>query len=303
MRSLLLLACAAIVAVTSVAACSDGDGTQLVRRVRRGASSTTQDDTTDDHDETDVEGESQIDTGNPNATSTPTAPTSAGTAASDFAVTLTNATPVVDLGQETSLEVTVAPKGNFSGSVQLSVEGLPAGVTAAPATVSVSGSTKATLTLKADYGANVTPTGSSVPLVVTAKSGNATATANANFKVAPRVTVTIPVNVDALRGASQLRSEYGAAFGPNGTALKTQSNNGIVVTVFNADSKSHVIHGPGGNFPHGNTGAPIQPNSFEMNGGSPRTRTLTPGNTATAYLHDGSSGQGASFRIQVVAAN
>ena len=104
-------------------------------------------------------------------------------------------------------------------------------------------------------------------------------------------------------GAAQLREEYGGpAFAGQG-AFKTQAGNGIVVSVFNADSKSHVIHGPGGSFPHGSDQQPIQPNAFEMQGGAVRTRTLNPGSNITAYLHDGAQGQGASFRIQVQNAN
>lgn len=213
-------------------------------------------------------------------------------------------TPTVGLGESTDIDVTVEPKGGFSGSVELSLSGLPAGVTAAPATIRIGPAPGATkLTVKADVTAAVTPVSQNVPLVITARAGAAAATANANFKVAPRVRITIPVNVDALRGASQLRTEYGEAFGPNTQSLRTQPGNGIVVTIFNADSKPHVIHGPGGAFPHGNTGAPIQPNSFESNNGAVRTRTLNVGTDATAYLHEGTAGQGASFRVRVTAAN
>jgi hypothetical protein len=303
MRAPLLIACAAIFTMTAIGCAVDAaDGSSsLSRRGPRKNQPATNDgaDDQEEHDENDVQGGNQADPGNPNASTSPNAPANPGTASNNFAVTLAgaNATPSVDLGQETKIEVNVEPKGAFTGSVDLTVTGLPAGVTATPTTAAVAGGpTKATITLKADYSAAVST--ADVPLVVQAKNGTAVATANANFKVASKVTVTIPLNVDALRGANQLRAEYGAAFGPQGTALKAGPG-GLVVTVFNADSKPHVIHGPGGNFPHGNTAAPIAPNSFEMNGGAPRTRTLPAGSNATAYLHEGAQGQGASFRVQV----
>jgi hypothetical protein len=300
MRTSLLIACAAIFTIVGCAVdAADGSSSLSRRGPRKNQPAATGDDADDEHDEGDVEGGNQADTGNPNANTSPNAPTNPGTASNNFALTLAgaNATPIVDLGQETKIEVSVEPKGSFTGNVDLTVTGLPAGVTATPATANVAGgATKATLTLKADYSAAVST--ADVPLVIQAKNGTAVATANANFKVASKVTVTIPMNVDALRGANQLRAEYGTAFGPAGTALKAGTG-GLVVTVFNADSKSHVIHGPGGNFPHGNTAAPIPPNSFEMNGNAPRTRTLPAGTNATAYLHEGAGGQGASFRVQV----
>jgi hypothetical protein len=257
----------------------------------------------DEHDESDVAGADAKDKGNPNANTSPSAPTTSGTAAAEFAVTLDKQTPSVGLGEETEVTATIQPKNGFRGPVQLAVTGLPAGATADPVTANVvSGPVSAKILIKAGLGANVTAANDNVPLVVKATAGAAEATAPANFKVAPKVTVTIPMNVDALRGASQLRSEYGGeVFAGNG-ALKTQPGNGIVVSVFNADSKQHVIHGSGA-FPHGDDQNPIQPNSFEQQGNGVRTRTLNAGARITAYLHDGNQGQGASFQIQVQNAN
>jgi len=306
MRSILVLAIAAVFATTSFACIDAADqGSSTARRSPRKNVPRVDDDAMDEdeeHDEDDTPGATSVDPGNPNASSRPAPPATKGTEAAEFGITLSDDTPTVDLGASTTIDVTIEPKGGFNGPVELSVSGLPSGVTAAPVTANVAGPTTAKLTLEASYNTPVTPPNQSVPLVVTAKSGAVQATANANFKVAPRVTITIPVNVDALRGASQLRSEYGEAFGPNGQPLLTQQGNGIEVLIFNADSKPHIIHGPGGQFPHGNTAAPIQPNSFEMSNGSPRKRTLNVGANVTAYLHDGNNGQGASFRIRVAAA-
>jgi hypothetical protein len=302
MRSLTLLTTSAfIVAIAACAATEDAD--QLSYRSGRLSSnrgSPPPPGSTEEHDSSDTTGATAKDVGNPNATSSPTAPTSAGVPAYNFALTLGSSTPSVALGEQTTIDVNVEPRNGFNGPVDVSVAGLPDGATADPLTVTPGSPGK--LVIKAALTAITTPSGGSSPLVITGRSGSLAATANANFKVAPKLTLTIPMNVDALRAAQIIyRDEYGAAFGSNQQALRTQDGNGIVVTVFNADSKAHVIHGANG-FAHGDTGNPIQPNSFELSGANPRTRTFGPGTNANGYPHDGGNGQGASFRIKVVAA-
>ena len=165
-----------------------------------------------------------------------------------------------------------------------------------------SGAATGKLTLKADMTATATAVGASSALKVTGTSGTISSIANANFKVAPKLTLTIPMNVDALRAATAtFRDQWGPAFGANATPLKTQTGNGIVVTVYNADSKQHIIHGTG-NFQHGNTALPIDANAFEKNtDGTNRTRTLNVGQSGTGDPHAGSQGSGASFKISVAA--
>lgn len=303
MRTSLLVALASILTVTAVG-CSDmNDGTGLSSRRARRTSSPPAAGSVEDHDESDTEGEDDLDVGNPNADTKPNAPSTPGTAAPEFALTLAQNTPTVDLGESVDLDVSIEPKNGFTGAVDLSVSGLPSGTTATPTSVTV-GASAATAKIKitAAIDAVATAPNTSSALVITGRSGGVTATANANFKVAPKLKLTIPVNVDALRAANvQYRDEWGAAFGANPKSLRTQQGNGIVVTVFNADSKAHIVHGANG-FQHGNTGAPIEPNSFEMANGAPRTRTLNVGTNANGYPHEGANGVGASFRIRVEAA-
>lgn len=292
---------ALLIAVAFTIGCDPGTQSSLLGsdlRRREGAPASAEEGE-DSHDETDVQGVGSKDPGNANADTPPEAPTVAPTAASEFEVALDTQTPSLGLGETVAVTATVTPKNGFTGPVQLAVTGLPAGATATPVTADVvAGPVSGKLMIKAELTANVTAVGVSVPLVVKATTATAEATAPANFKIAPKVTVTIPMNVDALRGARMLRAEYGGdAFAGLGT-FKTQAGNGIVVSVFNADSKGHIIHGPGGEFPHGDTANPIAPNSFE-----PRTRTLTAGRTATAYLHEGTQGEGASFQIRIENAN
>jgi hypothetical protein len=294
-----VLVCFSTVTALTATACDAPGTTELTGSRLRGGPPAVG--STDGHDPADTTGANTPDTGNPNATSKPNAPSTTGTANAEFALTLANNTPTVGLGDSTQIDVSVQPKNGFNAPVTVTVTGLPGGATAAP--LQLTPGTPGKLVIQADVTTTATASGQSTPIVVTGTAGGLSATANANFKVAPKLTLTIPVNIDALRAAgTQYRDEWGDAFGSNQQALTTQPGNGIVVTVFNADSKAHIIHGANG-FAHGDTNNPVQPNAFELSGGSPRTRTLNPGTNCNGYPHDGGNGSGASFRIKVVAAN
>lgn len=278
--------------------CAAEEESSGTSRVRRGASTLA----AGDDGEPSV-GEHDVDDGNPNADTLPGAPTTQGANAPQFTVTLSDAQPALGLGEAKDINVTVTPKNGFTGAVNIAVAGLPAGVTAAPAVATVgAGPATAKITLKADATAAVTPEATPTALKVTGTAGTVSSTANANFKVAPKLLITIPMNVDALRAAQQtFRDDYaGPALGSKAAPLKTQAGNGIVFTVFNADSKQHIVHGAGA-FQHGDTNNPIEPNAFEIQNGKTRTRTLNVGQNGTGYLHEGAQGVGASFKISVVA--
>lgn len=254
-----------------------------------------------------ADGENAVDPGNPNANTPPPAPTNPGQAAGEMAVTLSSATPLVNLGDQVEITVTVEPKAAFKGDADLTVSGLPAGATGTftPAKVTLNTTpVTAKLLIKVPVTAAPTAPGGSSPVVISAKSGTITATANASFKVNPKMKLTIPLNIDALRSTGTLfLDQWGPAFGANPAALQTQAANGIVVTVFNADSKLHIVHGNAG-FAHGSTtaGQEIQPNAFELVGGVPRERTFLPGANVNGYPHEGAAGASAGFRFSVVAA-
>ena len=99
---------------------------------------------------------------------------------------------------------------------------------------------------------------------------------------------------NAVRSASE-------AFGPNNRPLRTQAGNPISISIFNNDTKPHIIHGPGGSFPHGDFNSPIQPNAFEMKNGVVRTRVLKVGDNATAYIHGEPNSTNATFKVVVAA--
>ena len=252
-------------------------------------------------------GENAPDPGNPNATTPPAPPGTPGQPTGQIAVTLSSATPAADLGGQIELTVTIEPKAAFKGDADLTATGLPTGATATftPAKVTLNTTPMtAKMLIKVPVTAVPSATGTSSPVVITATSGAVVATANASFKVNPALKLTIPMNIDALRSTGTLfLDQWGPAFGANPTPLKTQAGNGIVVTVFNADSKAHIVHGNAG-FAHGSTvaGQEVMPNAFELVNGAPRTRTFAPGASVNGYPHEGAAGASAGFRLSVQAA-
>jgi hypothetical protein len=242
---------------------------------------------------------------NPNASTPPPAPTTPGVAAGTLAVTVDNATPAADLGGSIDVTVSVEPKAGFTGTATLSVTGLPAGATATfvPATVTLNTTAVTSkLTLKVPASSAPSATGVVEALVIKASAPGAAggsaveATANANFKVNPKITMTIPVNADAMRAAVGTRyvdGWFGPMFGTVPAPLQTQAGNPITVIVKNADSVSHIVHGNAG-FVHGDTAVPVPPG-----GTDPKNRTLAPGVNTSGYLHEGANGTSESFRITV----
>src|SRR5437763_1609023 len=99
--------------------------------------------------------------------------------------------------------------------------------------LAVAGLATISLIACADDPATVAPTanGAASALVIKATSGATTATANANFKVNPKLTMTIPVNSAALiaagGGTKYVDGWAGAALGTAPAALKTQQGNPI----------------------------------------------------------------------------
>jgi hypothetical protein len=248
------------------------------------------------------------DPANPNASTPPPAPATPGTVAGTLAVTVDNATPATDLGTSIDLTVTVEPKAGFKGEAGLTVTGLPTGATGtfAPPSVTLN-TTPVTSKLTIKVAASTAPSaaGAASAIVIKATSpavngGTATeASANANFKVNPKITMTIPVNADAMRAAVGTRyvdGWFGPMFGSAPAPLQTQVGNPIVVVVKNADSVPHIVHGNAG-FVHGDTANPVPAGGID-----PKTRTLNPANgtlNTSGYLHEGANGTSESFRITV----
>lgn len=307
MRTALLASCLVLASVAF--ACGDA-GTSPGSGTRR-HTTPTDPGAVGDHDPNDPGNQDNGTPGDPNATQPPANPTDPGKGSGSFDLAVDNATPTADLGTKTDIKVTLTPKGGFTGAVNLTVAGLPTGTTGAfaPASLNVTGAAAVTSTLTVSVPVTTATTGAGTPaaVVVTATSGQTTATANANFKVNAKLKIEIPLNVDALRQANvRYVDDWGtglvgaSAIGSAKSPLLTQTGNPIAVTVYNADSASHIVHGQNG-FAHGDTANPVPPNSLEMQNGAPRVRNLAVGVNAQGYPHDGANGVGASFQIQVQA--
>jgi len=298
MRTILLLA----VGLSSLVACGEPLAEPITRHATKSTSKSPSDAipaTGSDQAHDPNAPDEPADPANPNATTPPSAPTTAGMATGTLAVTVDDATPAVDLGGSIDLNVSIEPKEGFRGDAALTVTGLPAGAigTFSPASVTLN-TTAATSKLTIKVPATVAPSeaGAASALVIKAASGATEATANANFKVNPKITMTIPVNADAMRAAVGTRyvdGWMGPMFGTSPEPLQTQSGNPITVIVKNADSKSHIVHGNSG-FVHGDTSNPVPPG-----GTDPKNRTLSAGVNTSGYLHDGNNGTSVSFRISV----
>ena len=97
----------------------------------------------------------------------------------DFSLSANPATQTVVAGMSTTYTVNVSPAAGFSGSVTMSVSGLPAGTTASFSPQAVSGAGSSTLTVSTSL---LTPLGS-YPLTITGVSGGTSHSANVNLMV------------------------------------------------------------------------------------------------------------------------
>jgi hypothetical protein len=133
----------------------------------------------------------------------PNPPTRTITVQPDFALSASPASRTVAQGSGTSYTATVSASTGFSGSVALSVSGLPAGATGtfSPASIATSGSS--TLSVSTS---NATPAGN-YPLTITATSGALNHTANVTLVVSGDFSVSVaPASVTVTRGASGVYS-------------------------------------------------------------------------------------------------
>lgn len=112
--------------------------------------------------------------------------TAGSTTTGGFSVAVSPSTLAVAVGGTSTLTITAARTGAFSGPIDLVLEGLPVGVTATTTTIP-SGTTAATITVTASGSA--TPTSSS-------------ATLRARGSGSPDRTTTIPVSVTATGGGT-----------------------------------------------------------------------------------------------------
>lgn len=215
-----------------------------------------------------------------------------------FDIMLDKTTADSELRATVDIQVTVAPK-NFTGTVALDVQNLPAGVTAkfASASLSVTGNagqtTMLTLTVASDTAPNL------ANLMVRGTSGSNVGSAALGLNVKPILTIAIPTNVDALKGTSGNPSTN--AFGSYPIVITAPTNitaTPVEVRFLNKDSSGHCIHAsnPGQGFAHDPVTNGVCNALIPQNGMSGQQRKVNALGTYTFYLHD----QGDLTRGQVM---
>lgn len=139
----------------------------------------------------------------------PNPPTRTITVQPDFALGASPNSRTVAQGGGTSFTATVTAGTGFSGTVSLSVSGVPAGATASfnPASIATSGSS----TLSISSSASTAP--GSYPLTITATSGALTHTANVTLVISADFSMAVtPSNVTVSRGSN---ANYTVTITPN----------------------------------------------------------------------------------------
>jgi uncharacterized repeat protein (TIGR01451 family) len=148
------------------------------------------------------------------------------TSSPDFSVSGSPALQTVAPGNGTSYNVTVTPFAGFTGSVSLSISGLPAGANASfnPTSINITDTTAKTATLSVTTSAG-TPVGT-FPLTITAISGMLQHTTNMSLRVVSSTSADVSVSKTASPnpGVAGVGLTYRAVVTNNGPALATNVN-------------------------------------------------------------------------------
>jgi hypothetical protein len=164
-------------------------------------------------------------------------------------------------GAPATVSLLATAQNGFSGSVQVAIAGLPAGVTAQPSPVTLTPGTPATLTLTAPTG---TAAGSSTA-TLTATSGSLTHTASL------AITVVAPPPAQADFSLAVSPASLNLTVGGAGQPVQ------VTATALNGFSGTASVALSG--LPAGVTANPA---SLSVTPGTPQSVTLTAGNTAQA---------------------
>ncbi len=158
-----------------------------------------------------------------------------------IAVSLPSSADSLRLNEHKDFQVTITPSGGFDGMVQLTVEGMPAGLTATftPPGAMMAGTAPMTATMTITSASDATPN-NTMPLTVTATSGTITSSAALTIDLKAELLVTIATGVNV-----------GSSGSPNSTAFGSSSlpvlfvSPGTKVTFVNEDNINHEIHSDG----------------------------------------------------------
>lgn len=154
-----------------------------------------------------------------------------------------------------STTVSIAASSGFSGNVQLTVSGLPSGVTAAFDTNPISTSSNLTFT------SGDAPAAGTYPITITGTSGKQS------------VSTSLTLVVTSTQGNFTVGSTLTAAAIQDGTSVGPTANNANLITITSIDNFNGDVTLAGGNLPSGVTA------SF-----SPSVVSLTAGSTATSIM-------------------
>lgn len=126
---------------------------------------------------------------------------------SDFTLSASSTEVSMSQGKTGTTRLIVMPRGSFHGDVDLTVSGLPKGVTASFSPASTAGSS--TLTLTADREANPT----TATITVTGKAGDISHTATLAVTVTAILTGTVPVDLNSAYNITGIYND-GSQFSP-----------------------------------------------------------------------------------------
>jgi len=178
----------------------------------------------------------------------------------DFSVSASPASQTVTQGNGTTYTVTVTPSGGFTGSVDLTISGLPAGATASfnPTPLASGNSTLTVNTISS------TPTGS-FPLTITGTSGAVTHTAS----------VTLVVNAPVV-------GDFSVSASPASQTVTAGSGTSYTATVTGSGGFSGVVGLTASGLPTG-ASASFNPSSVTGSGSSTMSVTTSASTPAGTY--------------------
>lgn len=181
----------------------------------------------------------------------------------DFTLAVAPASATLGAGASTQVTLSSTAVNGFSGPISVAINGLPAGVTASPATISLQPGTPQTVTLTASATAAGTPSPATVSFVGT--SGSLTHTAT----LALNVTATTPGN----------NPDFTLTAAPGTVALTAGSSSQVTLNSSALNGFSGGVSIAISGLP---TGVTASPSTATLQPGTPLTITLTASLTAPA---------------------
>lgn len=197
-----------------------------------------------------------------------------------FELSVDDGAPEIELRDSVELTVSISPNG-YSGSVALTLEGIPADVASelSATSVALGGTETETVTLTLT-SASDTVSGA-FPFTIAATAADGEEMTAPTLTVLPAITITIPLNL----GGYASNPPDQTAFGDYPTRIKSipdlSAASPIRVRFFNADITPHRIHAdaPDDGFAHGDVDIP--PNAFD-----PLVREVSIAGQYDYYPHD-----------------